>query len=366
MKILIVEDEESIRYVLKEILEMNGHTVTLAANGVEGLAAANAAPPELVLCDINMPLMNGYQMLEEIQKKPELREIPFVFLTAVADRSSLRRGMEQGASDFITKPFTESEITNVITAISRRRQPLRDRVEQLVSQHTREVGADWSHELMTPLNGVLGGLALIEAEADTIKPESLRELLGIVRIGAERQLALSSKLVRYYELERLKNRPVNQNGFCNAVDHIVSVAGEIARKSKRVEDLTVRTEPSILVVDGSLLKSALTELVANAFFFTAAGQSVTVTGKHYNGRYLIEVIDCGVGMTHEECASVAAFNQFGRKRHNQQGLGLGLAIARSAAEVIGGKFSIQPGPGGRGLHATLDLPCTRASAAPFH
>lgn len=356
MKILIIEDEDSIRAVLQEILEINGHVVTPAANGAEGLKAAAACRPEIILCDINMPLMNGYQVLEGLQKLPELREIPFVFLTAEADRASHRRGMELGASDFITKPFTEREITGVLAAITRRQQPLRERVEKLVTRHSREVGADWSHELMTPLNGVLGGLALLEAEADTIKPDTLRELLAIVRTGAERQLALSTKLVRFYELERLKTRPPSPHAHCDAAEHLAHAANEAAQNVRRLDDLALRAGPGIAAIDATHLHAALTELVANAFFFSKPGQPVSVTGAQRGDRYVIEVEDRGVGMTPAECAAVDAFVQFGRERHNQQGLGLGLAIARSAAEIAGGRLAIRPAPSGQGLVATLDLP----------
>ncbi len=357
MKILIIEDESGIREVLREILEINGHTVFTAPDGREGLALA-ASHPDLIFCDINMPEMDGYQVLENLQKDAALRDIPFVFLTAVADRSSQRHGMELGASDFVTKPFTEREIINVIAASIRRQQPLRERVETLVHEHSREVAADWAHELMTPLNGMLGGLTLIEAEADTIKPGELKELLGIIRISVERQLALSTKLIRYYELERVKATPPATPPVCDAPSHLASGAAEAAREARRTADLYVNCAPGQVPLQGAHLSAATSELVANAFLFSKPGQAVSLSSSLRDGRYVIEVVDLGVGLTPAECAEATTpFTQFDRARHNQQGLGLGLAIVHSVAAIAGGRLTLQPGPRARGLHVILDLPC---------
>jgi len=356
MNILIIEDEEMLRAVLREILEINGHTVAAAANGSEGLRAASSHP-DLILCDVNMPGLDGYQVLEALQKTPDLRDIPFVFLTALSDRASQRHGMELGASDFVTKPFTEKEITTLIATISRRQQPLRERVELLLSARRHEVGADWAHELMTPLNGVLGGLSLIEAEADTIAPEALRELLGIVRAGAERQLSLSTKLVRYFELERAKSDPPAQRSTCEVAGHIENSATVAAQQSGRALDLHLRCESATLPLPAFHLTAAMAELAANAFYFSKLGLPVTLTGTRCENRYLIELTDRGVGMTPAQCADTLPFTQFERGRHNQQGLGLGLSIARSVAEIYGGRLLLRPGYDGIGLIATLDLPC---------
>lgn len=120
MTILIIEDEESIREVLQELLEFNGHSVLAAPDGVDGLALA-ARRPDIIICDIHMPRMDGYQVLMELKNSPTLRDIPFVFLTAAAGQSARRRGMELGAADYLSKPFTEKEILNVLATHGGRR-----------------------------------------------------------------------------------------------------------------------------------------------------------------------------------------------------------------------------------------------------
>jgi DNA-binding response OmpR family regulator/anti-sigma regulatory factor (Ser/Thr protein kinase) len=358
MKILIIEDESAIRETLKDILELNGYTILAAADGPAGVTLA-AHGPDIIFCDIGLPGMDGFQVLTAIRALPSGRDVPFVFLTARSDRSDQRRGMGLGADDYITKPFTEREILDAIQARVHRQQPLRDRLAQLLDERRSELGAQWSHELMTPLNGVLGGLELIEAEVESIDPSELKELLGLIRAGAERQHALSRKLVLYFELERLRGSPPAKTPRGCARDGIATGAQRAAQAEKRLADISVRAEPAFVRLNEAHLAAAVEELVANALRFSKAGQPVTVVGTAREGRYLVEVTDCGPGMTADQRAQVAAFRQFDRPKFNQQGLGLGLAIARSAAELAGGRLQLEPVHSDQsGLRATLDLVCS--------
>jgi len=355
MKILIIEDEQLIRDPLQYMLELNGHTVLAADNGRAGIELV-AQDPDLIFCDVGLPFMDGYQVIAAVRQLPRGRDIPFIFLTARTDRDDQRRGMALGADDYITKPFTEREITEAIEARIRRQQPLRERVEQLLAQHRSEVGADWSHELLTPLNGVLGGLELIEAEADRIQPGELKELLRLIRASAERQLALSRKIALYFELERTKVSPPERSFHCDAAAATDSAAFLAAEEKGRADDLTVRCDPGLVMLAETHLFGAVAEIVRNAFSFSAAGQPVTVFGTRRDTHYTIEITDQGPGMTAAQRASAAAFAQFDRDKHHQQGLGLGLGIARAAASIAGGTLTLDPGPAGTGLRVTLDLP----------
>jgi two-component system sensor histidine kinase/response regulator len=355
MNILIVEDDEAIRTGLGLVLELNGHSVLAAADGFAAIKLAERGP-HFIFCDIGLPGMDGYQVFDEIQKLPQCHGIPFVFLTAMTDRESQRHGMTLGADDFITKPFAEREILAVIEARIRRQKPQRERIEALVADRCRAAGAEWSHELMTPLTSVLGGLELIELEIDSLKPDELKDLLAIIRGGAERQYQLSKKIMVYFELERLKMSRAASKARCDASVAIAAGVSAVAERCTRGSDLTVSVAEGTVALDGAHLSAAIAELVANAFIFSKPGELVTVSGVAHPGRYRIEVADLGPGMSPEQCARVGAFQQFGRAQQNQQGLGLGLAIARAAAEIAGGQFLVQAGADGRGLQVALDLP----------
>lgn len=112
--ILLIEDSDDIRETTSEILELAGYQVITAENGKVGVDLAQAKAPDLVICDIMMPILDGYGVLHIFNQNPDLQNIPFIFLTAKTDRSDLRKGMEMGADDFLTKPFQEIELLNAI------------------------------------------------------------------------------------------------------------------------------------------------------------------------------------------------------------------------------------------------------------
>ncbi|AKD58225.1 response regulator [Spirosoma radiotolerans] len=115
--LLIIEDEDQIRHNLVELLTLSGYEVASASSGLSGLALASQRPPDLILCDIMMPQMDGYQVLEAIRRNPGLAHLPFVFLTAKSDMVDLRRGMSLGADDYLTKPFM---IKDLLAAVESR------------------------------------------------------------------------------------------------------------------------------------------------------------------------------------------------------------------------------------------------------
>jgi len=116
-KLLIIEDNREIRENTQEILELAGYEVFVAENGKEGVEQAIAHIPDLILCDITMPVLDGFGVLHMLQRNEQLKEIPFIFLTAKTERSDFRKGMEMGADDYITKPFSG---TDLLTAIESR------------------------------------------------------------------------------------------------------------------------------------------------------------------------------------------------------------------------------------------------------
>lgn len=126
-RILIIEDEPAMRANLQDILELEGFLPVVAANGKEGIRLAREQQPDLILCDILMPDMNGYAVLETLRAEPATVRIPFVFLTAKGERSDVREGMELGADDYLIKPVHVDELLRAInTRLERRRQQKED------------------------------------------------------------------------------------------------------------------------------------------------------------------------------------------------------------------------------------------------
>jgi two-component system sensor histidine kinase/response regulator len=354
MKILIIEDDEAMRETLKDLLEVAGHEVLAAEDGVQGVALA-AQGPDFIFCDVDMPNLNGHGALAEIRKLPRGGDVPFVFLTGRSDRSELRTGMGLGADDYITKPYSADDIYGAIEARTKRQGSLQEKIQSLSRQQEREINAQWSHELLTPLNAVLGSLDLLESDADTIDRAELKEMLALIREGAERQERLARKLINYFSLQQVV-AAARPHGRCAADAAIARGASEAMKLKKRDADLTVSAEPAEVTVAEQWLALAVGEVIENAASFSKPGRPIVVIGKKAGGRYRLTITDEGSGMTAEQRAQVGAFAQFDRKRHEQQGLGLGLTIARLVAKLAGGTLQLDAGPGDQGLRVEFDLP----------
>ncbi len=356
MKILIVEDQADVRATLQDVLEINGHEVLAAEDGVEGVKLA-AQTPDFIFCDVQMPKLDGHGVLAAIKQMPGVCDVPFVFLTARAERAQQREGMALGADDYITKPFSEKDILDAIAARTQRQLSVRERIQQFAEHHQREINAHWSHELLTPLNAVIGSLELLDAAAETMTPAEVKEMLALIREGATRQERLARKLIRYFSLEQMRHAaqpaPPAQ---CAAASAIAAGAAQAAQEKDRARTLTVTAAAGDVALRDDLLRDAIYEVVLNALTFSPAGSPVTVTGTARAVSYRIEVGDQGMGLTAEQRAQVGAFTQFERQKREQQGLGLGLAIAQSTAQLAGGTLRLEAGPGGCGLTVVFELP----------
>ena len=130
--ILVIEDETSIRESIIDALEFAKYNVEAARNGVEGVQLAQSYKPDLILCDVMMPELDGYGVLLELSQMPDLSRVPFVFLTAKATRDDMRHGMALGADDYLTKPFTSQELLEAVKSrLERHKQVQKYNMQQM-------------------------------------------------------------------------------------------------------------------------------------------------------------------------------------------------------------------------------------------
>jgi CRP/FNR family cyclic AMP-dependent transcriptional regulator len=139
-KILLIEDNENIRSNSAEILELSNYKVAVAEDGKIGVEKAIQQKPDLIICDIMMPVLDGYGVLHAVQKNDMLRNIPFIFLTAKTERDDFRKGMELGADDYLSKPFNATELLNAVDSRIKKVETLR----QGLSSGLENIIADFS------------------------------------------------------------------------------------------------------------------------------------------------------------------------------------------------------------------------------
>jgi CheY-like chemotaxis protein/anti-sigma regulatory factor (Ser/Thr protein kinase) len=343
-RILVIEDDQDIRNDVLELLEAEGHTIRGAEDGLAGVATARTDLPGLIICDIMMPGLDGFGVLDELRHDPVTATIPFVFLTAKVDKSDLRRGMELGADDYLTKPFTRAELLKAIQVRLAKQAALDKEFQAKLQELRNSMTLSLPHELRTPLTGILTGSAML-LEQDMLKPSDIRELAGIIHSSAKRLNRLVMNYLLYAEIETTLSDQANVQALRQVHTQVArtvveSVAMQTARAAERQDDLKLELETVTLSIGQLHLEKMVEELLDNAFKYSKAGTPVSISGVRGPSSYALSITDHGRGLTARQIANIGAFIQFDRKLHEQQGPGLGLVIVKRLAELYRGQMDI--------------------------
>lgn len=347
-RVLVIEDEENIRENLKELLEAKGYLVHVSANGEQGVADATGFKPDLIVCDVMMPKMDGYKVLENIRKTSITQNIPFIFLTAKVDKSDIRQGMESGADDYLTKPFTYKELLKAIESRLNRQKKVIGQYAQVKHDLDTSVFATYYHEFNTPLHGILGGLNLMLNERKSFTETQVQELLtSILKSGLRLNHSLAN-LMLFEEIRRAEIYPELLTMFTEGVakiNWVQKVSAELNTMAKeiydRADDLVINVATAEIKVKSDYLQRIILELVDNALKFSKHGEKVMVTGMISEDQYRLEVKDSGRGFELNSPKEIAPFKQFNRHRFEQQGLGIGLFLVKRLVELNKGNLQIK-------------------------
>lgn len=348
-KILVVEDNEPSRINMVELLEGEGFDVIEAEDGRVGVQLAREHLPDLIVCDIMMPELDGYGVLSALRQNLETATIPFIFLTAKADQAAQRQGMVLGADDYLTKPFKRDELLEAISTRLNKHAAVQTRFQKKLDDLRDSVNLALPHELRTPLTSILTGSMVLQEDFDILERSDIQDLLGAIHAGAQRLQRLVMNYLLYAELEVMASAPrearVLSRKSINPQPVVAEVALHKAAQTGRDSDLSLDIAGANVRIGEDHLRKIAEELVDNAFKFSQAGTLVWVAGTGAGQTYMLSFMDHGRGMTPEQVTNVGAYMQFERRLHEQQGQGLGLAIARRLAELYGGRLTIESTPG---------------------
>jgi two-component system sensor histidine kinase/response regulator len=358
--ILVIEDDPYVRDIIADLLSAEGYQVMSARNGRLGIEQALAQTPDLILCDIMMPEVDGYEVLRTLRARPETSLTPFIFLTALSERSAIRQGMTLGADDYLTKPFSSVELLEAVRSRLRRQAQLQTRYEEKLESLRNSLSRMLPHELRTPLTIILGFTELLIEEWESIEPTQAKNTLMSIQEAGRRLEQLAEKYILYMRLEIVASDPDKRAALRTArtrqtTELIQEAAREKATQFNRTGDLFLSLTDSSVYIAEPYLRKVVDELLDNAFKFSHSATPVQVSSSEENDRFILTVKDRGRGMTQEQLDQVDAFIQFERERQEQQGTGLGLAIARQLADLHGGTLTIESQPGA-GTTVQLSLP----------
>lgn len=345
-QILVIDDEESLREMVRMALQQKGYDVIEAENGMTGVELARLELPDLILCDVNMEKMDGYLTLSALRNEPATAGIPFILMTGLADNAGMRHGMELGADDYLPKPFAIEALCAAVETRLKKAEALRQEAEKKLTDLRDSISLMLPHELRTPLNGILAYGEILAAEAGSLSAGEIAEMGQVIHDSGKRLERLVENFLIYAQIELLGTdahtlSALRQKQTVSPVKLIEQCARGQAKAANRLNDLNLSLADLPVPMSEDYLVKIADELVQNAFKFSEPGQPVKVALSALPNGVMLSVSDRGLGFSIEHIIQIGAYMQFDRKMQEQQGLGLGLMIAKRLTELHGGTLSIQ-------------------------
>ena len=347
--LLIVDDDPGNREVLCRRLERQGHNVRTVASGLDAMRILGEAAFDLVLLDIMMPEMDGYEVLGRIKADSGLQNIPVIMISALNEMQSVVRCIEAGAEDYLTKPFNPTLLKARIGACLEKKRG-RDRESvlfaQLQSNYERLQELERQrddmrnmivHDLRTPLTALIVGIEMLEVDGELSGTQ--QEIVAIAAGGGRTLLGMINDLL---DVEKLESGSAQLQ--YDDVDASALVAGAVTQVAFLAEEsgTTLVTDVAGDLLrfqgDGKKLSRTLVNLIGNAIKFTGAG-TVTVSANQEPDAIRFAVRDTGGGIPAESFGRI--FEKFGQLDSRRVGTGLGLAFCKLAVEAHGGRISVE-------------------------
>lgn len=352
-KILVIEDEAILRGEVIEWLNLEGFDAMSAPDGIAGVELAFANLPDIVVCDITMPRLDGYGVLLEMRSNPKTVAVPFIFVTARAAHEDIRRGMILGADDYITKPFTRLELLQAIQSRLNKKAALEQErqreVEELQNALTQEheqrmlntkLVAMFSHDFRNPLAGIMSSNSLLRDYADRM--DETRRLVHLNRIEASvRQLMqMLDDMLIVAQMETghfdFKPAPINiETFFHQIVEEFQGIHGE-------THQIVFENHfKPLLMADTRLLRQISANLISNAIKYSSPGSTVSIVAAEDEGHCAVTFQDQGIGIPEADQIRLFGVFQRGSNVGPVRGTGLGLAIVKQSIELHGGSVDLE-------------------------
>jgi two-component system, sensor histidine kinase and response regulator len=350
-QILIVDDIMDNLNLLMDLLEQQGHEVRMALSGKQALKAVNEAPPDLILLDIAMPEMDGYEVCKRLKAQEETRDIPVIFLSALTESQNILRGFEVGGIDYVSKPFQFREVVARVNGqlnqvhqrreITALREKERQQFDELSRMRERFVRQS-IHDLKNPLTGVM----LYAQTLRSLDPDEFHKLPEIAN-GIESSSQKMRRLIT--DLLDIAQMQMGDSLSLYAADIVAvlekSVKSNVILAQEESIDLTldIPVEKIIVKIDSHQMERVFDNLISNAIKYTPQGGRVHVSLKRCSTYVEILFEDNGLGIPEEDIPHLfEAFYRVKRASHkNKTGSGLGLSIVEAIVHQHHGTISVQ-------------------------
>lgn len=353
--ILIVDDIPKNLQLLSSILNSEGFQIAFASSGVQALSVVGITKPDLILLDIMMPDMDGFEVCRRIKSNESLVDIPIIFLTGRIEPEDLAQGFQLGAVDYILKPFNTTELlSRVRTHIELKfaRDRLRDYNNQLTEyqnelQQTIAAKDKFfsiiSHDLRGPFSGFIGLSELLRVDIETMDRDEIVQIATSMNNGAKRLFNLLENLLEWAnaQLGRIHYKPTKLD-FHVVVEKIIQLNSNTAGEKKIKLSNLIQPDTNV-IADYNMINTVVRNLLSNALKFTPSGGEIKIDSQDVNGSYEILVKDTGVGMDE---ATISKLFRIDTKisnpgTNNESGSGLGLLLCNELLLAHSTKLSVE-------------------------
>lgn len=354
-KVLIVDDVMSNVLLLKVLLTNEKYQIITSNNGKQAIEMVKTEKPDLILLDVMMPEMDGFEVAKCLKNDPETHEIPIIFLTALNSTADVVRGFQVGANDFISKPFNKEEL---IIRVSHQMSLIA--AKRIILSQTEELkrtimGRDKlysviAHDLRSPMGSIKMVLnMLILNLPSSVIGEEMYELLTMANQTTEDVFALLDNLLKWTKSQIGKLKVVCQDiDMAELVEGVIEIFSMIAGMKSINIKLNISQE-LVVHADIDMLKTVVRNLLSNAIKFSNQGSDISVTLEKKNQTALVSVQDNGCGIDEESQKKLlhtdTHFSTFGT--NNEEGSGLGLLLCQDFVQRNGGElwFTSEKGKG---------------------
>ncbi|MEB3148821.1 MAG: hybrid sensor histidine kinase/response regulator [Sphaerospermopsis sp.] len=346
-RILAVDDTRDNLILVQTLLESEGYEIDLVSDGATALQKVAQSPPDLILLDVMMPGMDGYEVTRRIRDNPDLSYIPILLITAFHE-SSVVEGLDAGADDFIRKPFDTDELLARVRSLLRLKHSIDE--QQKMSRQREDFVSRLTHDLRTPLVAADRMLALFQQETFCkISPE-MKQAIAVMIRSNQNLMEMVNTLLEVYRFEAgKKTLNLEKCDLTEISEEVISeltplaVEKNLTLKLNTHELNQVENHGGIVLGDRLELRRVLNNLIGNAIKFTDTGGVEirilkTYPTKTHQGEVVIEVEDTGYGIAPEDQATI--FERFRQGRNKRSGSGLGLHLSQRIIEAHGGEIEL--------------------------
>ena len=354
-KILIVDDVMSNVLLLKVLLTNEKFAIATASNGRQALEQVEKENPDLVLLDVMMPDMSGFEVAQHLKSNPNTADIPIIFLTALNSTADIVKGFQVGANDFISKPFNKEEliirVTHQISLVAAKRLILSKTEElQRTIAGRDKLYSVIAHDLRSPMGSIkmVLNMLILNLPSEKIGAE-MYELLTMANQTTEDVFSLLDNLLKWTKSQIGKLNVVYQDvDLVEVTDGVIEIFSMVA-SLKKIRIREMKPEKMMVNADIDMLKTVVHNLLSNAIKFSKENSEVLVKMEEVDGMAVVSVQDHGCGISEEGQKKLlhtdTHFSTFGT--NNEEGSGLGLLLCKDFVVKNGGKlwFTSKEGEG---------------------